>query len=221
MIPRGTNWVVLARIVRPHGRQGQVIAEIHTDFPSSFAERKRLFLQFPTGDGVREAQLEASSLHKGRVVLKFAGVDSIDDAERLRGCLVMLPAAERMPLREGSVYVSDLLDAQVIDVHGGAGRETGVIIDVLPEGLGPAMLVLNTGSAEPTLIPFVKAYLKNIDLQRKRVEMDLPEGFLTMQAPLTAEEWRQLRQEEGEKAEDAKRAGETLKNVPKQRARRQ
>ena len=190
-----TNWVVLARIVRPHGLRGEVIAEILTDFPQSFAERKRLFLQSESGNEIREASLEAWRLHQGRVLLKLAGTDSIEDAERLRGFLVALPAAERMPLEDDAVYVGDLLGVQVVDVHDGAARAAGIIADVLPEGVGPAMLVVDAGTGDPVLIPFVKAYLKKIDVAAKRMEMDLPEGLLTMQAPLTAEEWRRLREE--------------------------
>jgi 16S rRNA processing protein RimM len=127
-------------------------------------------------------------LHKGRVVLKFAGIDSISEAERLRNCEVLIPLAERMPLTDDSVYVSDLVGARVIDVSGGAAREAGEIIDVQPGGAAPAMLVVRTGAGGPALIPFVKAYLKRMDLAAKRVEMDLPDGLLSLEAPLTPEE---------------------------------
>jgi 16S rRNA processing protein RimM len=191
-----TSWVVLARIVRPQGRRGELLADILTDFPQSFAQRKRLYLRTPgphmedavPGSKVEEAKLEAHWLHKGRVVLKFAGVDSISDAEKLRNCEVLIPFAERMPLTGDAVYVSDLIGARVIDVRGGGARDVGEIIDVQPEGVAPAMLVVRTGAREPALIPFVRAYLKRVDLTAKRVEMDLPDGLLSLQAPLTPDE---------------------------------
>ena len=108
----------MARIRRPQGRKGEVFAEILTDFPKSFAERQRLWLLGDSsGAGAqsytlrdraaeesalpspREYQLKHHWLHKGGVVLHFAGVDSISDAEALAGQIVAIPREEarRLP----------------------------------------------------------------------------------------------------------------------------
>jgi 16S rRNA processing protein RimM len=195
-----TSWVAVARIVRPQGRRGELLAEVLTDFPDSFAQRKRLFLRPTAGKSkneIRQTELEAFWHHKGRVVLKFAGVDSINDAERLRGFDVLIPLAERMPLIDDAVYVSDLLGARVVDISNGIAADAGEIVDVVPEDVGPAMLVLRTEAAEPVLIPFVKAYLRRVDLEAKRIEMALPEGLLTVDAPLTLEERQRMQEETG------------------------
>jgi len=81
------QWVWLARIRRPQGRKGEVFADILTDFPEKFAERKKLWLVAEAASSAsprpmvkpipREAELIAHWLHKGGVVLHFAGVDSI------------------------------------------------------------------------------------------------------------------------------------------------
>jgi len=182
-------WVLLARIVRPQGRRGEVLADIFTDFPEHFAQRKRLFLRPPAGpDTMREARVESHWLHKGRVVLKFSQVDSITDAENLRGFEVVIPREERMPLNGDAVYISDLLGVRVIDVSRGGAEDAGEITDVEPEGAGPAMLVIRTPAGDELLIPFVRAYLRKIDLEAKRIEMELPLDLLAMQAPLTEQE---------------------------------
>jgi 16S rRNA processing protein RimM len=184
------SWVLLAHIVRPQGRRGEVLAEIFTDFPQYFSHRKHLFLRPPTGrqpDVLRQAKLESHWLHKGRVVLKFAQVDSIGDAESLRGFDVVIPREERIPLEGDAVYVSDLLGVRVIDVHGGGATDVGEITEVEPEGPGPAMLVIRTPAGEERLIPFVRAYLRKMDIEARRLEMDLPVGLLTMQEPLENE----------------------------------
>ena len=181
------TWVLLARIVRPQGRHGEVLADIFTDFPEHFAERKRLFLRPPVG-ALLDARVVSHWLHKGRVVLKFAQVDSIADAENLRGFELVIPREERMPLEGDAVYVSDLLGVRVIDVSRGGAEDTGEITDVEPEGAGPAMLVIRTPGGDELLIPFVRAYLRKIDLEAKRMEMELPLGLLAMQAPLTEQE---------------------------------
>jgi 16S rRNA processing protein RimM len=184
-------WVLLARIVRPQGRRGEVLADIFTDFPANFAERKRLFLRPPAGvrpDTMREARVESHWLHKGRVVLKLSQVESIADAETLRGFEVVIPREERMPLNGDAVYISDLLGVRVIDVSRGGAEDAGEITDVEQEGAGPAMLVVRTPAGDELLIPFVRAYLRKIDLEAKRMEMELPLGLLAMQAPLTEQE---------------------------------
>jgi len=199
-VPHAT-WVLLARIVRPQGRHGEVLADIFTDFPEHFAERKRLFLRPPMG-AVLDARVESHWLHKGRVVLKFAQVDSIADAENLRGFEVVIPREERMPLEGDAVYVSDLLGVRVIDVSRGGAEDAGEITDVEPEGAGPAMLVIRTPGGDELLIPFVRAYLRKIDLEAKRMEMELPLGLLAMQAPLTErEQLAEPRSTEGDESE--------------------
>ena len=179
------TWVLLARIVRPQGRHGEVLADIFTDFPEHFAQRKRLFLRPPGGglDGMREAKVESQWLHKGRVVLKFSQVDSMVEAENLRGFDVVVPREERMPLEGDAVYVSDLVGVRVIDVSRGGATDAGEITDVEPEGAGPAMLVIRTPAGDELLIPFVRAYLRKMDIEAKRLEMDLPAGLLAVQAP--------------------------------------
>jgi 16S rRNA processing protein RimM len=179
------TWVLLAHIVRPQGRRGEVLADIFTDFPEHFAQRKRLFLRPPAGgqvDAMREVKVESHWLHKGRVVLKFSQVDSMSEAEEFRGFDVVIPREERMPLTGDAVYVSDLLGVRVIDVSRGGSTDAGEITDVEPEGAGPAMLVIRTLAGDELLIPFVRAYLRRVDIEGKRLEMDLPEGLLAVQA---------------------------------------
>jgi 16S rRNA processing protein RimM len=182
-------WVILARLVRPQGRIGEVLADILTDFPERFAERKRLFLvsSETSREPVREVALERHWLHKGRVVLKFAGVDSISDAEALRGLLVAVPVSERAKLTDGSVYIGDLIGCGVFDVN--AAKPVGVVADVDREA---GLLEVKTPGGEEALVPFAKAYLVRMDVAGKRIEMRLPEGLLDINAPMTDEERREM-----------------------------
>ena len=137
-------WVWLARIRRTQGRKGEVFADILTDFPEKFAERKRLWLLSYDGAarsaGAREADVPASRevelvghwLHKGGVVLHFAGVDSISDAEKLAGLVVAIPRAERAGLGADEVYIGDLIGCVLVDVapRGEAGSEPVVVGEI-------------------------------------------------------------------------------------------
>ncbi len=175
------QWVWLARIRRTQGRKGEVFADVLTDFPEKFAERKRLWLlrevAFPAAP--REAELVAHWLHKGGVVLHFAGVDSISAAEELTGLIVAIPPAQRAPLSEGEVYIGDLIGCTLIDVAGPEPAPVGVIGDV-DTTAGPTPLLVVQGKSREVLIPFAKSYLRKLDLDAKQVEMALPEGLVDL-----------------------------------------
>jgi 16S rRNA processing protein RimM len=141
--------------------------------------------------GHRELRVEALWPHKGMLVLKFAGVDSISDAELLVGSELQVPREQRAQLELGWTYVSDLVGCKVFD----ADREVGTVESV-QFGAGEAPLLVVRAGAKEFEIPFAEAYLKGVDLGRKRIEMLLPEGILEVNAPLTADEKRD--QNEGE-----------------------
>ena len=175
-------------MTRTQGRRGEVAAEIHTDFPERFGERKRLFAL--AADGSRqELELESSWEHKGGIVLKFRGVDSISDAEALIGCEVQIPREERAPLKPGAAYIADLVGCEVI----ADGRELGRIEEV-QSGAGEAPLLVVKGEKE-YLVPFAEEFVRSLDVERKRLDMALPEGLLELDAPLSEDEKRQQRGE--------------------------
>jgi 16S rRNA processing protein RimM len=187
------QWVLVAHLVRPQGRNGELLAEILTDFPERFAERHHLVLLHPEDKTPpREVTLEEHWLHKGRIVLKFAGIDSISDAETLRGLDVAIPREQRAPLEDDAVYIDDLIGCHIIDVSGNAPHDIGPIFTVDREITSAPLLVLRppTNNGE-LLIPFAKAWLRKVDIENKRIEMSLPEGLLTINAPVSAEEKQQ------------------------------
>jgi 16S rRNA processing protein RimM len=185
-------WVWLARIRRPQGRKGEVFAEILTDFPEKFVDRRRLWLiageaaaqAAPTSKlpAPREMELIAHWLHKGGIVLHFAGVDSISAAEALAGLAVAIPRAERAALDEGEAYIGDLIGCTLVDVAGREPAAVGEIEDV-DRTAGTVALLIVRGPRGEILVPFAKSYLRKIDVEGKRVEMALPEGLIDLNAP--------------------------------------
>jgi 16S rRNA processing protein RimM len=180
------EYVVIARVVKAQGRRGEVAAEILTDFPERFAERRRVYMRL--GEERREARLEAHWMHKGQVVLKFAGVDDIGAAEKLAGAFIEIPREERAELEPGSYYVGDLVGLKIV----ADGREVGEIADV-QGGAGEAPLLVVKQGARELLIPFAEEYV--VKMGEGRVEMKLPPGMLELDAPLTEEEKRAQRGE--------------------------
>jgi 16S rRNA processing protein RimM len=183
------EFVTIARVAKTQGRHGEVAATLLTDFPELFETRRKLFVLGDSGrtkqSGAAERRrldLDEHWFHKGMVVLKFAGVDSISDAETLVGSEIQIPRSERAALGSDEFYVSDLIGCTVMD----SGREIGRIKDV-QFGSGEAPLLVIEGEKE-YLVPFAAAYIEKIALEQKRLEMKLPEGLLELDAPLNQEE---------------------------------
>jgi len=189
------EFITLARVVKTQGRHGEVAAEVHSDVPDRFAEGMKLFALGKTGESRREIEIEDFWPHKGLLVLKFAGIDSISDAELLIGSELQVPRAERAELESGWNYVSDLVGCAVLD-H---GKEIGRIEDVQC-GAGEAPLLIVTSGGKKLDVPFAEAYLDGVDLPNKQVRMKLPEGMLEINAPMTAEEKKQSSRASREKA---------------------
>ncbi|HEY2857327.1 MAG TPA: ribosome maturation factor RimM [Terracidiphilus sp.] len=177
------DWVWLARIRRPQGRKGEVFADILTDFPEKFTERKRVWLLAESGpaaaDGPRQGELAHHWLHKGGVVLHFAGIDSISAAETLAGLIVAIPRDERAALSEDEVYIGDLIGCALVDLGNEPPFVVGEIEDV-DRSAGPTPLLVVKGTHGEVLIPFAKNYLRKIDVNNRRVEMALPEGLVDL-----------------------------------------
>jgi 16S rRNA processing protein RimM len=193
-------------VLGPQGRRGEVAAELHTSFPERFAERRELFGL--TADGSRRTlQLEEHWFHKGHMVLKFAGVESISDAERLAGLELQIPEEQRAVLEAGAVYISDLVGCEVVNRTASGLIAIGSVEEVrFGAGEAPLLVVRRKsgGREEEYLVPFAEAFLRQTDLAARRIEMELPEGLLEVQSPLNDEE----KQRQKFEADEARAAGE-------------
>ena len=202
-----TGFITLARVVKTQGRHGEVAAEVHSDVPHRFVAGMKLFAllkehsqqgqRITEPDRIAESErapeqrreLEVEDIwpHKGLLVLKFVGVDSMSDAEALVGSELQVPRTERAELEPGWTFVSDLAGCSVFD-H---GKEIGHIEDI-QFGAGEApLLIIADESGKKFDVPFAEAYLESVDAAKREVRMQLPEGMLEINAPLTAEEKRQ------------------------------
>ncbi len=177
-----SEFITLARVLKTQGRHGEVAVEVHSDVPNRFRERMHLWSLAEDGSR-RELEIEDLWPHKGQLILKFVGIDSISKAEELAGCELQVPGEQRAQLEPGWNYLSDLIGCAVFD----GDRELGNIGEVR-FGAGEApLLVVKAGSKEYE-IPYAEAYLQQVDLSHKQIRMSLPEGLLEVNAPLTAEE---------------------------------
>ena len=196
----------MARILRPRGNKGEVAAELLTDFPERLTKLQEVFLGRAHGEAFIGAfgasdphQISVKSCwlsqnHRGQAVFHFAGVDSINDAEKFRGLDVLLPFEQRVTLPAGRYFVGDLIGCAVFDIAGKtpAGSVSlselanlpellGAVRDVQfpgeEEGLrGTPLLQVETAEGE-VLIPLADDICKRIDTTARRIDVSLPEGL--------------------------------------------
>jgi 16S rRNA processing protein RimM len=184
-------WIVLAHLLRPQGRKGEVLAELFTDFPERFEEPTRVFLA-PSGFEGEESEARAAEVvafwlpvgkNEGRVVFQLAGIETISGAEAVAGLDVLVPREERLPLEDDSVYISELIGCTVYDGATAIGVVNDVQFAMTADGArrltdAAPLLAVEALAGNEVLIPFVKAFLVAVNTESKRIEMKLPEGLV-------------------------------------------
>jgi 16S rRNA processing protein RimM len=169
------DWITVALIVRARGNRGEVAAIGLSDRPERFEKLERAFL-FGEKGVLPDQPTEVEEIweHRGQVIFKFRGIDSISAAETLRGVEVRIPMAERAPLEEGEYYHSDLVGCVVTDKA--SGESIGTVAQVLEVGAAPLLEVKGQDGGE-ILVPLAKSICVEIDVKGRRIVAELPEGL--------------------------------------------
>lgn len=155
---------------RTRGNKGELFAEIYSSQPGRAERLQNVRLD---KDGAsRLVRVESVWLHNGRPVLKFAGVDSITDAEKLEGADVLVEEAERERPGEGEYSHEELVGCTVMCEN----RPVGVVRSVEDYG-GPPLLKLEAADGREILVPFARSICREIDVARKVIRASLPEGL--------------------------------------------
>jgi 16S rRNA processing protein RimM len=184
-IPKEPVFLIVARVMRPHGTQGEIGCEIITEFPERFRRTRRVFLA-PTvpgklearpGVAPREFSVEQARLsnHRGRpeVILKLGGVTDRDTAESLRGLLVQVPEAEAWKLPRGRFYWHQILGLRVVTTE---GEEIGTVAEILETGANDVYVVKSSSGGE-RLIPAITQVVKWINPARGEILIELLPGL--------------------------------------------
>jgi 16S rRNA processing protein RimM len=167
--------VVIARIVKARGLRGEVACDIETDFPERFASLGRVVVWMP--DGSRLAlSIEDRWFHKGRVILKFEGYDSMTEAQRLVGGRLVISEDDAWELEEGRYYEYEIVGSEVATT---LGRRVGRVGRLMRTG-GTDLLVVEGEGGREYLIPFADDICVEVDPESKRITIAPPEGLLDL-----------------------------------------
>ena len=164
--------VAIGKIVRPRGLRGEVIADVLTDFPDRFEGLDSVIALFADG-GRKDLKIEDFWFQKDRIVLRFAGFDSIEAAEKLRDVELCIPESDVARLDEGEFFDWQLEGCEVETIE---SDRIGIVRSVMRTG-GTEILVVE-GSGKEYLIPFAETICVDVDVDKKTIRVDPPAGLL-------------------------------------------
>ena len=172
------EWVIVGRVRKVHGLQGELVVEPITDRPDAiFASGRRVFAGTPTGSPARDRRelvVRASRPFKGGLIVAFDDVVDRDEAEKWRGRFLLVPGSEVEPPGEDEVFIHDLYGMTVVLP---SGEPIGVVETVyeLPQGLG--LDVRRTGGGS-VVIPWRREVVQRIDAGGRTLVVEPPPGLL-------------------------------------------
>ncbi|MCB1023758.1 MAG: 16S rRNA processing protein RimM [Acidobacteria bacterium] len=167
-----SDLITVARILRPRGLRGELVAELLTDFPDRFDELESVFVVNENNKS-SVATIEDHWFQKNRVILKFKGIDSIEEADPLRNSMICIPESDAVELEEETYFDWDLEGCRVENLK---GESLGEVSAVYRAGENINLVV--QGEAKEYLIPFVFAITTDVDIENKLIKVDPPEGLL-------------------------------------------
>ena len=174
-LPETDDLIVIARVARTRGLRGEVVADLLTDFPGRFEDIAEVVAIAPD-ESRRSLQIEECWFHGDRIVFKFAGFDAIDEAKELAGHQIAIPASQRIELPADQFYEWELAGCRVEALD---GNLIGIAREVMRTGGVEILVVVNEAERE-FLIPMVKDICVEIDVNRKLIRVDPPEGLLDL-----------------------------------------
>ena len=170
--PVDSDLVAVAKVVKPHGIRGNVTAEILTGFPERFENLIDVIAVAAEGDRSKLV-IADHSFHKNRLILKFDGIDSIEEAENLRNATICVPESEAVELEADEYFDWDLEGCRVVTID---GTHLGEVREISRAGENENLVV--KGPDAEYLIPFARAICTTVDIGNKLIEVDPPEGLL-------------------------------------------
>jgi 16S rRNA processing protein RimM len=172
-----SGWMEIGTIVAPQGLQGELRVNPNSDFPERFEVPGERWIYTPDLAEPQSVQLKKGYFipGKGLYVVKLATVGNRNEAEAMRGKMLVVPVTDRPKLDPGEFHVADLMGLQVILQD--TGEPIGEVVDLL--AAGNTLLVVKTSERE-VLIPFVQAIVPVVDLAARKVEITPPPGLLDL-----------------------------------------
>jgi 16S rRNA processing protein RimM len=163
-----TEFLVIGRVLRPHGVRGELLLETLTAFPGHLAEVGSVYL----GEPPQAHPLQATRLHRGQLLIALADCPDRDSAEQYRGQVVQIPIQAAAPRPPGRYYQHELIGLRAVT---DAGEELGTVAEILDTGSADVYVVRREGGE--ILLPAIRSVIREISLEQKRILVHLIDGL--------------------------------------------
>lgn len=158
-------------IANTHGIRGEVKVFPTTEDVTRFKKLKEVLLD--TGKGDLKLEVEAARFFKNLVIVKFKGIDNINDIEMYKGKDLYVTRENAIPLNEGEYYLADIIGA---DVYTDDGEKFGELKDILETGANLVYVVMHDG--KEVLLPVIPECVKKVDAEGKKITVCIMEGLM-------------------------------------------
>ena len=165
------EYLSIGQIVNTQGVRGEVKVYPLTDDAARFDKLKEVYIE--SKNEMIKYQVESAKHLKNTVILKLKGIDTMNDAEKLRQLYIKVGRWDAVRLPKDTYFICDIVDSEVFDIH---GELLGKLQDVLRTGSNDVYVVRE--DKREILIPALKTVVKEINLQNKKIIVDLPEGLI-------------------------------------------
>ncbi len=162
-------YLVVGFLRRPHGVQGEIIMDLHTDFPERLKANRKLFI----GEKHKALTLEGARSHGNSILVKFRGINTPEDAGQYRNQWVYVKTSDVPALPEGHIYQHQLLGMTVVDE---SDKTLGKLTEIIETGANDVYIVKDDSGNE-LLLPVIPSVILDIDPERRLIRVHLLEGL--------------------------------------------
>jgi 16S rRNA processing protein RimM len=162
-------YLSLGFLRRPHGVRGEIIMDLHTDFPERLRKGRKLFV----GEDHKPLTLESIRPHGNGMLIKFKTIDTLEDAGQFRNHWVYAKTKDLPPLSQGQHYQHELLGVSVVDEN---GNPLGTLTEIIETGANDVYVVKNDSGKE-LLLPNIPSVVLDLDFDQRIMKVHLLEGL--------------------------------------------
>ena len=162
-------YFVVGFLRRPHGVRGEIIMDLHTDFPERMKRGRKLFV----GDDYQPVTLTSVRPHQSGLLVKFTNIETPEDAGQFRNQWVYIKAKDAQPLPEGQIYQHELFGFRVVDEN---DKQLGELVEIIETGANNVYVVKDDSGRE-ILLPAIPSVILNLDPDRRLMRVHLLEGL--------------------------------------------
>ena len=166
------QYLEIGQIVNTFGIKGQVKVVPFTDDITRFDELKKVYIVCKSSR--KEVEIEDVKYHKNMVLLKFKGLNKIEEVEIYKNCYLEIDRKDGKKLEEGEYYIVDLLG---LDVVTDVGQSLGKLEDIYNTGSND-IYVVKDELGKQILLPCIKEVIKKVDLNEKKITVHLLDGLI-------------------------------------------